>query len=94
MSLFLGQRVDTALQIWHKLHACSHQQSEGIPDRKLWEVLIDLNGVKPKLFQEGLAVMPPQVEQMGELANQRSFFSFILKCGQTKQGSQNQLNSM
>ena len=32
---------------------------------------------KPKLFQEDLVVMPPQVEQMGELANQRSFFSFI-----------------
>lgn len=29
---------------------------------------------KPKLFQEDLVVRPPQVEQMGELANQRSFF--------------------
>lgn len=34
--------------------------------------------------------MPPQVEQMGELANQRSFFSVILKCRQTLQESQNQ----
>lgn len=48
---------------------------------------------KTELFQEDLVVMPPQVEQMGELANQRSFFSVILKCRQTLQESQNQLRS-
>lgn len=31
----------------------------------------------PKLFQEDLLVMPPRVEQMGELANQRSVFFFL-----------------
>lgn len=30
---------------------------------------------KLKLFQEDLVVRPPQVEQMGELANQRSFLA-------------------
>lgn len=38
-----GQGVDTTLQIWHKLHARGQQQSEGIPDRKLWEVISDSN---------------------------------------------------
>lgn len=36
---------------------------------------------KPELFQEDLVVKPPQVERMGELANQRPFFSWILNVG-------------
>lgn len=31
------------LQIWPELHAFSQQQSEGIPDRKLWEATSDSN---------------------------------------------------
>lgn len=31
---------------------------------------------QPKLFQKDLVVIPPRVEQMGELTNQRSFFFF------------------
>lgn len=43
----------------------------------------------PKLFQEDLVVIPPQVEQMGELANQRPFFK--LKCRRTIMKNHNQI---
>lgn len=40
---FAAEGSGGGLQIWPELHAFSQQQSEGIPDRKLWEAASDSN---------------------------------------------------
>lgn len=40
---FAAEGSGGGLQSWPELHAFSQQQSEGIPDRKLWEAASDSN---------------------------------------------------